>query len=418
MTVREYLGGLERGLRGMDEGEREDFLREMESHIADLRERRPEEPEEAIVAGLTPPESLAAELLGAEAGEGARREGAHGRLDAEPSSGRRAAGSREGGGGRGVGERLREALGLLEGLGGIRLRLGEGEGEFSRELPGEGLSSILALLFSGEIRARPSLDGRLRFRAEGAESEGRLRVESAQGRLELVEVEDGGEPIEELELEVPEGIEVLRLESRSGDIDIEGLGCALLAKTRSGDIGARECAGSVGAESASGDVLLEGCGPASVTTASGDIGVEGSSGDVVAKSASGSVSIAGVEGSAAAETANGDIELSGVEGRLAAKTASGEVSVVESPGPAAVSSVSGGVELDFAEGFSGCAVATVSGDVTIGLPDPPDAAVRASSRSGEVSVGGEAGRRLELLLGGGGPELSVQTVSGDISVDW
>lgn len=371
MTVREYLGGLERGLRGMDECEREDFLREMESHIADLRERRPEESEEAIVAGLTPPESLAAELLGAGSGEGAASEGARNEgARGEPGAGRRtsgsdAFGSREGGRDRGVGERLREALGLLESLGGLGRRAGRDEAEFARELPGEGLASVRVFLLSGDVRVRPSADGRLRLRAEGLSDEDRLRITRTGGRLELLEENHGGPSIEGLELELPDGgIEALELETKSGDLDIEGFACAVSAKTLSGDIVARECPGSVQAESASGDIHLEACGRASAATLSGDISVEEPSGEVAAKSAS------------------------------------------------------GGIDLDFAEGFPGCAVQTVSGDVTIGFPDPPDAKVRASSVSGGVSVGGEEGRRVELVLGSGGPELSVQTVSGDISVEW
>ncbi len=429
MTLREYLLRLEDALRAMDPVEREDFLREMESHVADLRERRPDEEEAAIVAGLTPPERLAEELLGSAGRDGAAGDGAAGGggIGAETPAGGGSARASDGPEGarrsRGASSRLKAALAALEALTGAA-RLGgddadeEGNGEFVRAYPGAGISTIRVSLLAADLHVRPSADGSIRLRAEGAVEGLNFFVEESADLLACEERGCREGSIDSLELEVPDGVELVELAGLSGDIEVEGLACGLRLETKSGDIAARDCAGPVVAESASGDIGLDSVGPASAVSASGSIEASGIGGDFAAKSATGDIGAEDVEGRIAAETVQGDIELSGVAGRLLAKSMSGAVSIAECAGPMSVSTHSGDVVLDFGDGFAGATVSTISGDLTASFSGEPDAVLRVATRSGGIEIDGEERRGGETTLGRGGEELSLSSVSGDISVEW
>lgn len=391
MTAHEYLARLNESLGGMNGAEREDFLREMESHIAELRARRPGEGEDAIVSGLTPPDTLAAELLWAEVPPDTE----------DADSARNLRSPRSGQGSQRPAERLRD---ILESFARRAERGDEDaedgkDGELRRDLPADGIREIRVELLAADLEIQPSADEAIHLRVEGLVRDTQLSVEGEEGRLSIVERGGFRQGLDSVELRIPSGIESIDLSLLSGDIELSGLSCDISARSKSGDLDARGCSGSLLAETASGDLSLADCGAASAVTASGDIEAEEIGGDFAAKSASGSISIAAVSGRAGCETASGGIEARGIGGLFAAKTVSGEVS------------------LDCGASFKGAILSTVSGDISVSLPEGADAVLSLSTRTGEIEVGGREAPRGESVIGSGGPRLEVSSLSGDIEIE-
>ncbi|MBN1243511.1 MAG: DUF4097 family beta strand repeat protein [Spirochaetales bacterium] len=430
MNAREYLEKLSASLGVMEGSERDDFVREMESHIDDLRERHPESTEEELVSGLVAPEDLADELLD---GKGAREKrggdagGAGG--DETPRRPRRGRGGLSG-----LGARLREALGTIEekldhldidldfdldlGRSGPRDDERYAEGELEKVFPGEGLEAIDLKALSAEIRVLPSTRAEARFVARGKRGSVDFSFETDGGELSIIERPERGRGASEITLELPASLDRARVVAKSGDVTLEGVDCDLEVETTSGDVSARSCAGGLSVVTLSGDVEVEECGTLAVRTASGDIRAEGIAGSAAARSASGDIVLERVGGDAAGESASGSVGIEECGGRAAARAISGDVDVSGAGGPVTVGASSGSVELDCTRGFAGAEISTVSGDVSVDLPSDVDALVRWSTVSGDLKMEGGRGRRGELVLGGGGPALEIKTASGDIQVDW
>jgi len=108
--------------------------------------------------------------------------------------------------------------------------------------------------------------------------------------------------------------------------------------------------------------------------------------------ASSSVTVTDVTGEQSIATASGAIEVDGSEGPLRIQTASGKISVrPREPAPSRIQSA--------------------SGDVSLALPAGAGARVSFTSVSGRLN--GDARLR---SVGRSGPRISVQTVSGDLTV--
>ena len=139
----------------------------------------------------------------------------------------------------------------------------------------------------------------------------------------------------------------------------------------------------------------------------------------------------------AARVVSGDIEAEGLRSDVDAATVSGDVRVATT-GTASAASVSGNVDATFGESSDDMTFASVSGDVTVSLAGGVGAEVDANTLSGRIEsdfdlrmrpMTGEddedddddgfhidinIGRHASGTIGGGGPELSVNTVSGNI----
>lgn len=140
-----------------------------------------------------------------------------------------------------------------------------------------------------------------------------------------------------------------------------------------------------------------------------------------------------------ARNVSGDVEARGLRGPVDARSVSGDVHVTSAANVRA-SSVSGSVFASLGSiPVRGLEFRSVSGDVTLELPAGTDADFSARTLSGEIdsdfplTIEGRRGRRddddddrgwprvrvghnMHARLGSGGPELSVTTVSGDITL--
>ena len=123
---------------------------------------------------------------------------------------------------------------------------------------------------------------------------------------------------------------------------------------------------------------------------------------------------------------SGDIDADGLRSDISVQTVDGNISVVTT-GRAWANTVSGDIEIEMGD-FSGGDLDfnTVSGDITLWLPADFSADVDFSSLSGDfdtdfdMNVRSErdrwVGSAVEGTIGGGGRELSINTVSGDVKL--
>lgn len=156
----------------------------------------------------------------------------------------------------------------------------------------------------------------------------------------------------------------------------------------------------------SGDGLLAGVQQdASVSTVSGSVVTDGTRGRLNAKTVSGEVVV---------RDHTGDLRLNAVSGEAAA---SGELTLVQA------NTVSGALALDITSATSSVTASTVSGDVTVRLPQDAGVHATAQSVSGRLVVdgreykGGSPGHRtVDLRTGDGGCFVSVTSVSGHVTV--
>lgn len=160
-------------------------------------------------------------------------------------------------------------------------------------------------------------------------------------------------------------------------------------------------------------------------TVSGELSVAGLRGTIDLQSVSGDVEVSDVQGPMRLRTVSGDATVTAYAGRLDANSTSGDIEIersrIRTP---EVVTVSGDVGLDavFLAGNAGEArIRTVSGDVDLALGEA-SADIDFGTVSGDADV--EIAARIEktgrrdrrIVIGSGGPQLRVKTVSGDLTV--
>lgn len=134
---------------------------------------------------------------------------------------------------------------------------------------------------------------------------------------------------------------------------------------------------------------------------------------------------AGVE--LVAGTVQGDVTVADVRSDVSASTVNGDVSVSTSEVAWAASTVNGEVRVEMGStAWDALHFATVSGDITLYLPEGVDTDLRFRSVSGDFRTDFEpeldrrrrrfVGTRLTGRIGAGGRSLSFNTVSGDVTL--
>jgi hypothetical protein len=157
--------------------------------------------------------------------------------------------------------------------------------------------------------------------------------------------------------------------------------------------------------SGSGDIVDEGVGQgAKLMSGSGDITATGLTGGFTSQTGSGNISIDnGGEGEAKAQTGSGNIDVKGVHGSFRAQTGSGDIKAEGTPSSAwKLETGSGSIE--FSPGSAALTLDASTGSGTISS----DTAVEAQTS--------EDHHHLRADLHGGGPEVRLETGSGDIRI--
>jgi DUF4097 and DUF4098 domain-containing protein YvlB len=139
-------------------------------------------------------------------------------------------------------------------------------------------------------------------------------------------------------------------------------------------------------------------------TGSGDVTATGLEGDFTAQTGSGNISVENDgKGDAKAQTGSGSIDIKGVNGALRAQTGSGDIKVAGTPSAEwKLQTGSGNVELSPGGAPMTLDASSASGSIT------SDTAIAAQTSADHHRLHGE--------LNGGGPEVRIETGSGDIKI--
>ena len=213
------------------------------------------------------------------------------------------------------------------------------------------------------------------------------------GGLGFFSGSDKSEP-SELRLMVPLQAD-LEVEAVSADVDIEGL-----------------ASGEMNVDSVSGDIRVVGAPrQAGIDSVSGDIDLILNSPQVSTETVSGDIDLRGrLGGEVHVETVSGDVEVSGHQSRLerlSGASVSGDLRIASDLGKG------GRIELE-----------SVSGNLVLRMPASLSAQVRGESFSGDLRAPGiqvsrpkhGPGSSFEHRFGGGDGEISLETFSGDATL--
>ncbi|MGW8380150.1 hypothetical protein [Streptomyces sp. ODS28] len=170
--------------------------------------------------------------------------------------------------------------------------------------------------------------------------------------------------------------------------------------------------------------------PAGVRLTVGVVGadavVSGIAGRTEVRGVWGGTTLVGLTGAVRADTVSGDVETQGLAGGMRFNSVSGGLTMIDTVGSQVrADSVSGSMVLDLAPGGGPDVVlSTVSGEIAVRLPEPTDARVQVNTASGAVSTAfdglGSAGQwgawRLSGKLGTGRGRVKADTVSGSVAL--
>jgi DUF4097 and DUF4098 domain-containing protein YvlB len=217
----------------------------------------------------------------------------------------------------------------------------------------------------------------------------------------------------DVQIAAPEGTDV--------DVSMSGTERSILGLARGSgsDVQLRGTLGDVDVALPSADVSAQAVtGSLGVKTASGDLTVDTVDGPVKVRSVSGDVSIETTNDDVSVTLVSGDVELSTANDYVDVTSVSGDVTIGDARTGATVKSTSGDVTVRRA--WSGTIrTATVSGDVSVGVPPGRGVAVDARSMSGdlhsEIDLGDE---RSGGGQGGDGTvvRITAHSVSGDVDI--
>lgn len=182
---------------------------------------------------------------------------------------------------------------------------------------------------------------------------------------------------------------------------------------------------SVSGDTGSGDIDSSGiAGNQSFDTGSGDVQVRQSSGNLLIDTGSGSVRIEDFDGPVNVDTGSGDVIVRNITGFLSADTGSGNVFADGAIGSFSADTGSGDVSIETMTPIQENASAdTGSGSINIRLPRQPDLKLNLKTNSGNIRVdvpemtpSTSTKYRYRGEIGAHGPELKLNTGSGDIRI--
>jgi len=210
------------------------------------------------------------------------------------------------------------------------------------------------------------------------------------------------------QLWIPEATSV-RLESVSGTIQIGDHLNRVYTKTVSGKIKLENIRGNVEVKTTSGDVVI--------SNVQGDLAWSSTSGDLDLVNLVGDLDLHTTSGEVSGQEINGDIKANSVSGDLAFLDSQGGLSYLHT--------VSGKIRAELKvidKDVSSMSLSTVSGGITLYLPENASFDLDISTVSGEINTGFKvlidsvSKRKLQGEVGAGGITIELNTISGDISL--
>jgi hypothetical protein len=276
--------------------------------------------------------------------------------------------------------------------------------------------------------------------------------------------------ITEMFVEVPRDLDFVRLDTRGGNLTVNGTNARLELVTMGGNISADDVGGvrantmggnvtlgmvrgdafvhsgggnikagnsqgRVEISTAGGNVLASSMASGTIQTGAGSIEIGQSRGDLSATTAGGSVDVNEVQGKATLQSGGGNIHLGSARGRVTANTGGGSIEMWKLWQGAQAQTGAGTITAEFVGGrgaFTDSLLRTSAGDVVVYLNGSVPCTIHASSElaSGQgirsefpelkiTSEGGTYGPRSVMADGsinGGGQILKIRTTIGQIEI--
>lgn len=124
------------------------------------------------------------------------------------------------------------------------------------------------------------------------------------------------------------------------------------------------------------------------------------------------------------KTTNGKVTVQSVAGAVRIEAVNGDISATGLEQGVDVSAVNGRVQLEFAKiGDTGARCKTTNGQIVVTVPANAKATIAARVTNGVIHTENlqmrateESRRRLDATIGGGGPEIRLETLNGEIRV--
>jgi DUF4097 and DUF4098 domain-containing protein YvlB len=140
----------------------------------------------------------------------------------------------------------------------------------------------------------------------------------------------------------------------------------------------------------------------------------------------GDVDATGTFGAAELGTTNGSVTADGVKGSLRVETTNGGIKVTRQEGKLAATTTNGSIRLERVSFKDGLRAETTNGSITLAIESPADinANLLAETTNGHISVDfpvtlqnlRQSRRMIEAKIGQGGPEISLHTTNGSITI--
>lgn len=159
-----------------------------------------------------------------------------------------------------------------------------------------------------------------------------------------------------------------------------------------------------------------------VSTADGDIAAGGVDGPATFGSGDGDVAVEGLSGSVTIRTDDGDVSVGSVDGRVSAITSDGDIAVGAPESVGTIRTDDGDVVAAVPRLGSAASVQSADGDVVVTFGDALDADIEATTGDGTVIAAGldtvdvSTGTAVTGQVGSGGPELTIHTDDGDVTL--
>lgn len=268
----------------------------------------------------------------------------------------------------------------------------------------------------------------LRFNLDMQTQGGDIDVERLQGELRAQTA--GGD------VRTGEVTGAVRVETQGGSIALGNIGQRLDATTAGGSIRVGDVKGDAALDTSGGEIfagLIS--GTIKAETAGGDIVLRGATGPVDAQTAGGQIQIGNCGASVRAETAGGNIRLEGARGLVKAETAGGSIDLFRMQSAVRAANAAGPILAEFSanrQTFAPSHLETSVGDVRVFLPPdlPLDIVAVIDEAAGHkifsefpLTVHGQGEEQFgsgtvrgRCALNGGGKELSIHTVTGNIEI--
>jgi lia operon protein LiaG len=203
-----------------------------------------------------------------------------------------------------------------------------------------------------------------------------------------------------IDLTIKDGVS-LDIDNSSGDIYVANLRASKSRiEATSGDIKLRSIVSNLKVETSSGDIDIDGLtGDSDIESTSGDQNLTNVRGNIETQSSSGDIDIINFSGSVDITATSGDVEIRGGIGTIRAQTSSGNIvgRNIELTGNANFKATSGDVEIDFENNIN-----DLSFDLT--------------ATSGNLNVGSKSSSK-RLMIDRGGFKVTGVTSSGDQEYD-